>query len=72
MLLLFLFIALVLGGVIYAWGTYTAGTAIRHRDKLTPLFALALAAAYDARISYKYFGNQTKAFTDALENMQLY
>ncbi len=49
LLLQFLLLALLLGGAVHAWGVSTAGAAMRHRDKLVPLYVLVLAVAMDAR-----------------------
>lgn len=54
-LLLFLLMVLVFGGIVYAWGTFAAGTAMRHRDKLTPLYVLIMAVALDARAKIRIY-----------------
>lgn len=38
---------LVLCGVVFAYGTYTAGTAIRHRDVLVSIEAVAIATCWE-------------------------
>lgn len=69
MLLLFLLLTLVFGGVIYAWGTYTAGTAMRHRDKLTPLYVLIMAVAIDARANRMFYGLLPVSVANVLDRL---
>lgn len=71
LLLLFLLFAFVLGGIVHAWGVLSAGAAMRHRDKLVPLYVLVLAVAVDARESKRRYGALSPEAARALEQLDM-
>lgn len=58
-LVLILVIVTMCAAFVFAWGTSNTGTAVRHRDKMTIIWALMLALTYRSTNSRKYSENNT-------------